>query len=78
MKSTLTATLLCLLLPLTQSLPLSSPSSISQRSAQGDGKAAPIPLLEIGDLTPFGIVSDDESTVSHWNFIMRSKVADKC
>jgi hypothetical protein len=68
MKASLSLTLLYLLLPLSQSLPLSS-SGLSGRSAQeGKGekadKAEPIPLLEIGDLTPFGIELPDTSGVS--------------
>jgi hypothetical protein len=68
MKASLSFTLLYLLLPLSQSLPLDS-SGISGRSAQGakgekGEKSEPIPLLEIGDLTPFGIEPVDTSGVS--------------
>jgi hypothetical protein len=62
MKASLRLTILYLLLPLSQSLPLAS-SGLSGRSAQ-DEKAEPIPLLEIGDLTPFGIELPDTSGVS--------------
>jgi len=67
MKSSLSFTLLYLLLPLSQSLP-----DLLERSAQDDKQTeSPIPVLEIGDLSPFGVEIPEVGDVSDTHVSLR-------
>jgi hypothetical protein len=72
MKSSLSFTLLYLLLPLSQSLPVNSLPDLLERSAQDDKQTeSPIPVLEIGDLSPFGVEIPEVGDVSDTHVSLR-------